>query len=126
MMYESCSPFDKALSKPFLAEPAKKKWSLRLSTSTAHTVSTILSDYYYDESDDESVSSGEYEAPDMEEEMILFNNGDHRASHEMQQTLEGALQPMDVEAALIKERHGSFKEVHQSMSQIAEIQKGQQ
>ena len=116
MMFESSSPFDEALAKPFLGEPAKKKWSL-LSSSTA---STMLSQYY-DGDDDDSESSGEYEAP---EEVVVFDNGKDGPKKLVLD--EAELQPMDLEEAIVRERHSAIGEVHQSMSQILDIQNGKQ
>lgn len=123
MMFESSSsPFDEALSKPFLAEPAKKKWSLLSTSTAASTVATMIADYYDDDDssngDESEYYADEYEAPTIldDEEVVVFDDDDNET--------ERALQPMNVEAAILQERHGSFQEVHKSMAQILEIQNG--
>jgi hypothetical protein len=105
MMFDSPSAFDQAAKQPFLGEPAKKKWSLASASSSAgNAVATMLSEYYNGDDDDdestESVSLGEYEAP---EEVVVF-------------------QEVDIEAAIVQERHSSFVDINQNMNQILAIQ----
>jgi hypothetical protein len=124
MMFEAAgSAFDEALAKPFLNEPAKKKWSLILSSAAASTVATIFSEYYYDnDGTDDTVSDSSdcYEAPTLEgcEEVIVFDHNDQELR------LCSTLKSIDIEAAILQERHESITEVHQSMSQILDIQNG--
>lgn len=124
MMFESAgSAFDEALAKPFLAEPAKKKWSLLSSSTAASTVATMFSDYYYDnDGTDDTMSDASdcYEAPTLEggEEVIVFDHNDKELR------LSSTLKSIDLEAAILQERYGSITEVHQSMSQILDIQNG--
>ena len=128
MMFESNdSAFDQALSKPFLAE-RKKKWSLLSASNSACTVATVtFFPSYYNQSHgaDEAISdfSTSYEAPSLDEEddeTIVFHENDEGLRRSL--TLKAA----DLEAAIVRERHGAITEVHQSMSQILDIQNGKQ
>lgn len=137
MMNESSCAFDEAMSKPFLGEPVKKKWSLlpsmlqrRSSTYSAYTSATVLSGDD-DSSTDSSFSGGEYKAPSMvsedeDEGEIVFQGNSvdfkNKSIAELELTVLGDLKPMDVEAGMLQERHGSFVEMTKSMHQILEIQ----
>jgi len=117
MMFESSSPFDEAAKRPFLGEPTKKRWS-------PFSGASMYDDDY--ESDDDSASRESYIAPkllgdnydedkddevedDDEEEVIVF---DERAM---------TFQPVDMNLVMLEERHTSFTDLHQSMTEIAMI-----
>lgn len=144
MLGQDSSPFDEALSRPFLEEPAKKKWSLLSNSTAASTIASIVSDYYGNgyapsssESEDGYSSDGsEYEDPTLRgdgdgddfvgNEVVVFGgNGDHE---EAQVQGNGSsrltmLTSVDLDLALLQERHETVTEVHGMMSQINVIAK---
>lgn len=143
------SPFDEALSRPFLDEPVKKRWSW-LSAATERTRSRFPGLGSDRGSDDEalSVSYREYAAPVHGIQEIVFereenghdktlpskepgwtigfgNDDDDAHPRQQQQRLlleEG--RAMDLELAILEERHHDITEIHTSMKQINQIQKG--
>lgn len=144
MLGQDSSPFDEALSRPFLEEPAKKKWSLLSNSTAASTIASIVSDYYGNdyapsssESEDGYSSDGsEYEAPTLRgdgdgddfvgNEVVVFGgNGDHeeakvQGNGSSRLTM---LTSVDLDLALLQERHETVTEVHGMMSQINVIAK---
>jgi hypothetical protein len=119
MMYDSGapSPFDQALSKPLLLEePIRKKWSLfssschdsSSSSSSSTTVSSHDDDQRYHPT---TLLQLEYEAPDLEEQGLMMT----AALHE---------ETIELDLAILRERHEEIREIHGSMNLVHDIQKG--
>jgi hypothetical protein len=126
-MFESTSPFDDALAKPFLDEPVKKRWSMQTQTdspsstkssaSACWTLSGSSSSSSSSRNNDAPVHYLEYQAPDLEE--IDFDNQDGN-----DEELGLLMTPDDLDFAIIRERHQDISEINSSLLQINEIQKG--
>ena len=145
MLGQDISPFDEALSRPFLEEPAKKKWSLLSNSTTASTIASIVSDYYGNDyapssSDDDDYSSDGslYEAPTLggdgddgdvegDESVVFAGTGGYTEGLSQVQSSGSSrltmLTSVDLDLALLQERHETVAEVHGMMSQINVIAK---
>jgi len=103
MMDTSSSPFDDALKMPLMGEPVKKRWSLFDSDpSTQHTP--------LEERFDEIEMDRQEEATGLDSSPMALEL--HYA------------EPVPLDLAVLRERQEDIAEVHSSMKQIHEIQKG--
>lgn len=122
-MYENTSPFDEALSRPFLDEqPVKKRWSL-------FTQSTAGSSEVDAEVPHPIAYSNRYTAP-MEEIVFQPQNeeGDDDDEEEGSFVLANAVEEgrvVDANLALMRERHEDISQIHSEMQQLNEIQRGE-
>lgn len=109
------SPFDEALERPFIGQddrPQPKKFSW---TSTVATVFTI------DDDDDDSYES--YEAPTgLLQRAVLKDLDDELSLEDVYDNEKAPLVTVDLERAVLKERHSDIIEITSDMKHINEIQ----
>lgn len=105
------SPFDEALSRPMLDPPEKKKFSW---TSTVATVFTI------DELDENS-SYESYEAPT--DTTMLMQDGLLEVEELNDNSEQAPLVTIDLEQAVLHERHKNLKEITSSLQMVESINK---
>lgn len=116
------SPFDEALSKPFLDEPVKKRWSL-LSSTSARTEATATDDW--DDDDEDGSTGGErYEAPDLEASEVEDTEVTVADDEDDEEGLSAddlkilrslvAIQPVDADRELFEERNREFGSIRTS------------
>jgi hypothetical protein len=126
------SPYDEAVNRPFLN--VKKRWSLlgarRSSIKTVKSWATHTSSSSSSNSDVPlSISyRGDYHAPQPLEE-VEFEEYDEEAAgeREMKSLLYGGemeLETIDLDLAMMNERHRDISEVNGSMKYLSEIQRG--
>jgi hypothetical protein len=132
-MFEISSPFDEALSRPFLDEPVKKRWSWlsSRSTSSESSSSSRTSSPPFGlniEYRNNTYSGGSNAAVAIMEEISFSPVGDEEEGSfvvssfslmEQQQHERAAF-----DTAILQERHADITEINTSMRQLNEIQKG--
>ena len=124
-MYENASPFDEALSRPFLDEqPVKKRWSL-------FTQSSACSSEDDAQTPRAGANSSRYSAP-MEE--IVFQSQKEASDNNDDEEEEGLFvlanaveegTVVDANLAIMRERHDDISHIHSEMQQLNEIQRGE-
>jgi len=116
-MFESKSPFDEAMSRPFLDEPVKKRWSwISLNSSTSSSSSERRDSGL-------SVDYRAYEAPKITTEVIDFRSDISDEEEEVSFDLEQG-RMVEVDLGLMQERHDDIKDINTSMKHMNLIQKG--
>jgi hypothetical protein len=136
-MFESTSPFDDALAKPFLDEPVKKRWSLATILSTK---SSALSQSWGSSSsspkhphNNHAPAAPVYQASDHQDlEEIEFKSLDDHGDAELGLLLAASpssignisQEAYDLDFAILRERHQDITDINQSLLQINEIGKG--
>jgi hypothetical protein len=129
-MFESTSPFDEALSKPFLDEPVKKRWFLGTvssSKSSALPHSWVSSGWG---SSSPTPPQNNSQAPELEDlEDIEFKSQDDYNDELLGVLLSrssiGSEEAYDLDFAVIRERHQDITDLTKSLLQINEIEKGE-
>ncbi|CAB9517071.1 expressed unknown protein [Seminavis robusta] len=113
------SAFDEAaLSKPLLGPAKTTRWSsgsLLSSSASSRFVGMFSCKDLSDDEDSMSDGSVSYYEEEDEEEEIVFDGETRLVLHEV------TLEPVDIEAAIMTERHGAFTHLNQSMQQIFQI-----
>jgi hypothetical protein len=138
-MFESTSPFDDAMAKPFLDEPVKKRWYL--GRTGASSKSSALSSHSWVSSSSWGSSSPthpqntavpEYQAPDLPDlDDIEFKsphdpNNDEELGLLLSPPLSiGSPEAYDlVDICMIRERHQDIADINQSLLELNEIEQG--
>jgi hypothetical protein len=134
-MFESTSPFDDALSKPFLDEPVKKRWWL--GTFSSGSKSSALSHSSWGSSAILSHSQSSHAAsavldfddyPDLE--AIEFKTSDDHKHDDLlgvllsPSSIGSSKEAYDLDFAIIRERHQDITDITKSLLQLNEIEKG--
>lgn len=126
------SPFDEAIASPFLNEPVKKKWTWlsaharRCVSSTERSSFTATSSSYKSSKGYIPLSvsyRGDYQAPPIE--VITFEPG--KEHDEETGALGGRqleMETVDLDFAVMHERHQDIRELNSSMKHLNGIQKG--
>lgn len=129
-MFESTSPFDVALAKPFLDEPAKKRWSLGTVLSSK---SSALSRSWGSSSSNHSPVVPVHQASDhLDLEEIEFKNHSDAelgllsclAASPASSIGSISQEAYDLDLVIMRERHQDITDITKSLLQINEIEKG--
>jgi hypothetical protein len=144
LMFESTSPFDDALSKPFLDEPVKKRWwlgrtvppaSSQSSDALSHAAwgsSSAIMNTHPPNSHAASAVVLEDEYPDLE--AIEFKNQDDDNFDELLGLMPSPSSSLGrssagawydrLDFAIIRERHQDLTDINKSLLELNEIEKG--